>query len=164
MKKYKKILIFTLILLIAFFNSFNGSLWIFDFTNNITLSAELFGLSFAAYCFMFTPLCNISNNIKLNKKNLSYIESLIKELSDNIKFIFLCLVALILISIGHNFDIPLIKNPLEINFGLFTISSLKLYICNFFISIFIFLELYSLYDIMNAIFIIYKECFSYIKK
>lgn len=146
--KKKLIIIFSII-----FSFFLSLCYVKSIINDYILLIEilltLIGLSITAYTFIFVPIKNFSNS-----NNLDKIKILMKELKDNIKFLFYSVLVFLFIHFCMIINFPFLKNPLYLDFGLFTIMSLKHFVFDFISGIVFFLDLYSFFDLSNAIFIL----------
>lgn len=131
----------------------NQNIFLSDSKSLIEILLTLLGLSFTSFSFISSSIKNIINNSKKNVKNLEpFLNKLEKSIKEDIFLIFYSTIVLILINIITYIDIPLITNPINICFNLFTISSVKMFIINFFVSFITCLSIYSFYDLMKASF------------
>lgn len=129
--------------------------------NNITNNAELaiqilltlLGLCITSYTFICTP---ISNAVSKNKNLKESATNLLSKLEEDMKTIFLISLIIIVVSIMKNTDFAFIKNPIELDFGLFVIKSLKIFIVNTILSFCFLLGLSGFYDFTRASFKITK--------
>lgn len=155
----KKYIIISIIFFLSFICAVNGKMWFLNDSDIMTISLSVLGVSFTTYCFLFSPILNILEKIK-KIDNMEYnLNKLLDSLNKNLKFIFYCIIILLFVNIIYSINIAFISNPLNINFDLFRIISLKLFIKNLFYSLFLFLQLYAFYDTMTATFRIFKNCF-----
>lgn len=150
-----------LIILISFIFSINcNEVYVeesFIFGSILTI----LGVSFAAYTFLYTPLSNvIQNQTKVSRNLINLLKKLLKELADNIKFIFLSLLVVMLINMFYKINIPFLKDIYNIKILNIQVYSLKNLIYDFLkITIFNF-SFFAFYDIIDATFKIYNGCFN----
>lgn len=131
----------------------NQNIFLNDSKSLIEILLTILGLSFTSFSFISQSIKKIINNSKKNAKDLEpFLNSFEKSVQEDIFFIFYSIIVLILINIITYTDIPLITNPINICFSLFTISSVKMFIVNFFVSFITCLSIYSFYDLMKASF------------
>lgn len=131
----------------------NENIFLNDSKNLIEILLTILGLSFTSFSFMSSSIKSITRNSKRHSKELEpFLNKLEKSIQEDIFLIFYSIITLILINIITYIDIPLITNPTNINFNLFTINSVKIFIVNFSVSIVTCLSIYSFYDLMKASF------------
>lgn len=121
----------------------------------LTLVFTLLGLSLTAYTFIFTPLQNIINN-KNDKKISKILDQLLNNYEDNMKYMFFICIAIVILEFINNTNFIFIKNPLNIDFGIIVIKSLKETIIDSAISFLAMLSFWSFFDIMKATFVIVR--------
>lgn len=151
MKKF--LIYFTIFALSILFTIFTND----NITNNSELAMQilftLLGLCITSYTFICTP---ISNVVSKNKNLKASAINLLNKLEEDMKTIFLISLFIIAISVMKNIDFPFIKNPIELDFGLFVIKSLKTFIFNTILSFCFLLGLSGFYDFTLATFKITK--------
>ncbi len=145
------IVIFSLIVSISNYNSF-----LVDSTQLIPSLLELLALCLTAYTFIYSPL---SNFMKKNINIENELKELLNEFEKNILFIFLAAVLIIVFDIIKSINIPFINNPVNIDFGLFQINSLKSTVFKFLFSFLSSLSILALYDLIKGTFIILRISF-----
>jgi len=153
--KNKKILI-TGITIISFFmaiSKYKGLM--VDGNQIVPLLFTLLGLAVTAYTFIYSPIRDILTKGEVNKEKLS---KLLQEFENNILFVFRVAVVIILFDFCNQFDFPLLKNPTNLDLGIFKIESLKMVICNFIIGLLSSLSFLSLYDLFKGTFKILSFC------
>ncbi len=160
MKKYLIIILSVIVSIIASFTH-SENVFLVDSKSLINILLTLLGLCFTSFSFI-----SISINDILKKCKKNYNEDIklrLKKLLDSIQkdiiFILYATIALIIINILIYFNFPFIKNPMNVDFGLFIIPSLKNFILNFFVPLIFCLSLYSLYDIIKASFILLRKSY-----
>lgn len=87
------------------------------------------------------------------------LQKLLTSFEEDVMLIFFLTITIVIVNFFKIVDIPLIKNALNIDLGIFKITSLKEYILNFVISISACFSFYSLYDLMQATFKILRKSF-----
>ena len=150
----KKIYIYLIILILSIcFSICNNN----NITNNseliIPIILTLLGLCLTSYIFICSP---IGSTVSKNKKLKNSAINLLSKLEEDIKTIFFISLIIILLTIMKDINFVFIKDPLEIDFGLFVIKSFKLFILNSMISYFFMLSLVGFYDFIIASFKITK--------
>lgn len=121
----------------------------------VTLLFTLLGLAVTAYTFIYSPIRDIITNEKVSKEKLS---NLLQEFENNILFVFKVAIVIILFDFCNQFDFPLVKDPTNLDLGIFKIESLKMVICNFIIVFLSSLSFLSLYDLFKGTFKILSFC------
>ena len=87
------------------------------------------------------------------------MNKLLDSIQKDILLILYATIILIVFNTIYYLDFPLLKNPINVDFGLLEISSLKIFILNFIISFIFCLSIYSLYDLVKASFILLRKCY-----
>ena len=147
----KKVIIILCSCILSFITAINKVEIVFNDVNvMIQILFSILGLCLTAYTFILVP---INKLLKSNEK-INSVKKLLNEYKDNMIFIFFSSIILIFISIICKLDIPSLTNPTHIDFGLFEITSLKIFFKIFFEDSISFLCLYSFYDIMKSIFVL----------
>ena len=153
--KNKKALIM-LITIISFLmatSNYRGIL--IDGNQIVPLLFTLLGLAVTGYTFIYSPIRDIITKEEVNKEKLS---KLLQEFENNILFVFKVAIVIILFDFCNQFDFPLVKNPTNLDLGIFKIESLKMVICNFIIGFLSSLSFLSLYDLFKGTFKILSFC------
>lgn len=148
------IIIITILMISLIIGLTNVEIIFNDNNSMLQILLTCFGLCLTAYTFIITPVQNILSTKKEQDKSVS---RLLKEFKSNMGFIFISCVLLIFLDFFYRIDIPFISDPQNIEFELFNIPSLKHFFKIVLEDIFGFLSLYSLYDIMQSIFILVKS-------
>lgn len=133
----------------------NIHLMMYDLEITIPILLSIIGLSLTAYTFISVPIQKVAS--KKSDDKTKGIRSLLKEYKENMLFIFLSCIIYIIIDFILKINFPFIKNPCNLDFGLFQIISLKAVFYHSIQNILFFLSLYSFYDIMKATFIIIEK-------
>lgn len=150
-----------LILLVSFIFSINCSKVYVEESFIFNSILTILGVSFAAYTFLYTPLSNvIQNQPKLSINLIDLLKKLLKELADNIRFIFLGLLVILMLNLFYEINIPFFKDICNIKIFNMQVYSLKNLIYNFFKITIFNLNFYAFYDIIDATFKIYNGCFN----
>ena len=147
---YKYILIFVISILFTLSS-----------VNNITTKSELIiqllltllGLCITAYTFICSP---ISKKVSENTELYDEAINLIKKLEEDMKAIFYLTLIIIIVSVIKDSNIIFIKDPIDLDFGLFIIKSVKCFIFNNITSFCFLLGLCGFYDFFDASFILTK--------
>lgn len=158
----KKIVIIAICLFTSFVVALfsKGNPFLIDVKVLIPVLLTLLGLCFTAYTFIHTPILNVINKNKENKVLLiEKQKKLLNSLEEDMLLIFYSAILIVVINLTDYLDIPLIIDPTKINFGLFTIISVKESIVNFFVSLFSMISFYAFYDIIKATFKIFRSYF-----
>ena len=125
--------------------------------NSITSNAELtvqilltlLGLCITTYVFICSPISKAaSKKIELKKEAVN----LLKKLEDDMKAIFYITLIIIITSILKSTDFVLLKDPINLDFGLFIIKSFKLLTLNTVLTFSFNLGMLGFYDFISAIF------------
>lgn len=153
--KNKKILItgITIISFLMAISNYKGLM--VDGNQIVPLLFTLLGLAVTAYTFIYSPIRDILTKGEVNKEKLS---KLLQEFENNILFVFRVAIVIILFDFCNQFDFPLLKNPTNLDLGIFKIESLKMVICNFIIGLLSSLAFLSLYDLFKGTFKILSFC------
>lgn len=153
--KNKKVLIMgiTIIPFIMAISNYKGLM--VDGNQIVPLLFTLLGLAVTAYTFIYSPIRDILTKGEVNKEKLS---KLLQEFENNILFVFRVAIVIILFDFCNQFDFPLLKNPTNLDLGIFKIESLKMVICNFIIGLLSSLSFLSLYDLFKGTFKILSFC------
>lgn len=133
----------------------NENVFLTDSKNLINVLLTIIGLCFSSFSVISISIGNIIKK-SYNKKITKKIEKFISELQEDFFFIIYMIILLVISNLLLFTDIPLIKNPTNINFNVFIIKSCKYFICNFIFSISFCLSLYSFYDMIDATSILIK--------
>lgn len=159
----KKYLIIILCISIAIISSltYNQNIFLTDSKNLINILLTLLGLCFTSFSFISTSINEI---LKKSDKNSDddfrkKLDKLLNSIQKDILFILDATIVLIILNTIYYFNFPLLKNPTNVDFGLFVIPSLKQLILNFIISFIFNLSVYSLYDLIKATFILLRKCY-----
>lgn len=152
MNKSIKIIIVS-IMISLIMGVFNIEIVFNDCNTMIQILLSVLALSLTAYTFVLVPIQSILDNND-NPQNVSI---LLKEYMDDMKVIFFSSLFLIVIDFLYKLDFPFIINPINIDFELFKIDSLKFCFKLVMEDVICFLSLYSFYDIMNSIFILVES-------
>lgn len=160
MKKYLIIILCFIISLIASL-TYHENLFLTDSKNLINILLTLLGLCFTSFSFISTSINDIlkksdkNSDADLRKK----LDKLLDSIQKDILLILYATIALIVLNTIFYFDFPLLKNPIDIDFGLFIVPSLKNLSLNFIVSFIFNLSVYSLYDLIKASFILLRKCY-----
>ena len=119
----------------------------------IQIILTLLALSFTSYTLIFSPLSRINKKRNINK---SIIITFLKKIESSIKYIFYFSMILIAANFIINYDIPFIRNPLNIDFGIVVIKSLKKSIINIIVVLCSLNSIELFFDIMISSFTILK--------
>lgn len=130
-------------------------------SDNITNNAELviqilltlLGLCMTSYVFICSP---ISDVVTKNKDLKSSAINLLNKLEEDMKIIFYITLIIIFLTIIKDTNFMFIKNPCELDFGVFVIKSFKHFLFNTSISFCFILGLAGFYDFVIASFKITK--------
>ena len=153
--KNKKGLIMVIIIISFLMATSNYKGLLIDGNQIVTLLFTLLGLAVTAYTFIYSPIRDIITNEKVSKEKLS---NLLQEFENNILFVFKVAIVIILFDFCNQFDFPLVKDPTNLDLGIFKIESLKMVICNFIIVFLSSLSFLSLYDLFKGTFKILSFC------
>ena len=152
---YKYIVIFLISILFTLSSIYNIT------TNSeliIQLLLTLLGLCITAYTFVCGPISEkVSKNIELHEEAIE----LVKKLEEDMKAIFYLTIIIIVISVIKNSDIIFVKDPTNLDFGLFIIESLKNFLFNSMITFCFLLGLCGFYDFFDASFVLTKGLLFY---
>lgn len=159
----KKYLIIILCIIVALISSltYNQDVFLTDSKNLINILLTLLGLCFTSFSFISTSINDIlkksdkNSDDSLRKK----LDKLLDSIQKDILLILYATITLIILNTIHYFNFPFLNNPLNVDFGLFVISSLKQFVLNFVISFIFNLSVYSLYDLIKAAFILLRKCY-----
>lgn len=129
--------------------------------DNITNNAELviqilltlLGLCITSYIFICSP---ISDAVSKNEKLRGSAISLINKLEEDMKVTFFITLIIIFSAVMKNINFVFIKNPSQIDFGIFVIKSFKDFFFNTVITFCFVLGLAGFYDFIIASFKITK--------
>lgn len=150
--KKKLIYLFILLTSIIFTICTNDNI-----TNNsellIQILLTLLGLCITSYIFICSP---ISDVVSKNRDLKSSAINLLNKLEEDMKIIFYITLIIIFVTIMKNTNFIFIKNPCELNFGIFVIKSFKHFLFNTSISFCFILGLAGFYDFIIASFKITK--------
>lgn len=128
-----------------------------NITNNselvIQILLTLLGLCITSYIFICSP---ISDVVSKNRDLKSSAINLLNKLEEDMKIIFYITLIIIFVTIMKNTNFIFIKNPCELNFGIFVIKSFKHFLFNTSISFCFILGLAGFYDFIIASFKITK--------
>lgn len=156
----KKIIISIIVFVSLVVSLFDGNAYLTDSEQLTPLLFTIFGLCLTSYTFIYSPINDlIKRDEKRKKINNLKLKIMLKNLEENMILIFFSAVFIIIFGIFKDINIPYIKNPVGLDFGIFFVPSLKVTIANFFISLLSFLSFYALYDIMMATFKIIRKNF-----
>lgn len=153
--KNKKVLIMVIIIISFLMATSNYKGLLIDGNQIVTLLFTLLGLAVTAYTFIYSPIRDIITKEKVSKEKLS---NLLQEFENNILFVFKVAIVIILFDFCNQFDFPLVKDPTNLDLGIFKIESLKMVICNFIIVFLSSLSFLSLYDLFKGTFKILSFC------
>ena len=160
MKKYIIIVLCIIISLIASLTNLD-SIFLTDSKNLINILLTLLGLCFTSFSFISTSINDILK--KYNKDNdenfREKLNKLLNSIQKDIVLILYATIILIVFNTIYYFDFPFIKNPMNVDFGLLIIPSLKSFVINFINSFIFCLSMYSLYDLVKASFILLRKCY-----
>lgn len=159
----KKYLIISLCVIVSILASlaYSSNIFLTDSKSLIETLLTLLGLCFTSFSFISTSINDI---LKKSDKNTDKalrirLDKLLDSIQKDILLIFYATIILIIINIFCYFDFPLLNNPINLDFGLFVIPSLKQFSLNFLVSFIFCLSLYSLYDLIKASFILLRKCY-----
>lgn len=157
--KTKIIIIVSIIISIISSTVCNNITFLTDAKSLISIMLTILGLCFTSFSFISSSILKILNMNKENKNLSKKANNILSNIEENIFFIFYSVIILAILNLINNLDIPLIKNPTNLDFGIINILSLKQSIINFISSLLFLLTLYALYDIMKASFRLIKNCY-----
>lgn len=135
---------------------FNIELIFNDNKTMIQTLLSILGLALTSYTFVLVPIQNIVDD---NKEKNALVNRLLKEYKDNMQFIFFSCIFLIAVDLIYKINFPFISDPLNIDFGLFKIYSLKTFLRITIEDFLCIISLYSFYDIIKSIFILVSNSF-----
>lgn len=160
MKKYIIIILCSIISLISSL-TYSENVFLTDSKNLIGILLTLLGLCFTSFSFISTSINDIlkKSNKGNDKKLRVKLNKLLDSIQKDILLILYATIILIVFNTIYYLDFPLLKNPINVDFGLLEISSLKIFIFNFIISFIFCLSIYSLYDLVKASFILLRKCY-----
>lgn len=153
----RKITIISIIIILSFFVASTNESFIINAELLIPFLFTVLGLCLTAYTFIYAPISEILK--KESMKNEEAKQKLLTSFEEDMMLIFFLTITIICVDFLKYFDIPLIKNVLNLDLGILKINSLKEYFFNFIISISAGLSFYSLYDLMRATFKILRKSF-----
>ena len=151
----QKIIIILSIVVSFFINVFNAQSIMNNAEIMIQILFSILGLALTVYSLIFVPLQNKLSTDEETRKDL--IRKILKEYQDDLQLIFWACVIIIIIEIILSINFPFIKNPQNIDFGLFCINSLKHVMFKTIQCVLVILSIYSLYDLMKATFILLEH-------
>ena len=157
--KTKIIIIVSIIISIISSTVCNNITFLTDAKSLISIMLTILGLCFTSFSFISSSILKILNMNKENKNLSKKANNILSNIEENIFFIFYSVIILAILNLINNLDIPLIKNPTKLDFGIINILSLKQSIINFISSLLFLLTLYALHDIMKASFRLIKNCY-----
>ncbi len=160
MKKYIIIILCSIISIISSL-TYSENVFLTDSKNLIGILLTLLGLCFTSFSFISTSINDIlkKSNKGNDKKLRVKLNKLLDSIQKDILLILYATIILIVFNTIYYLDFPLLKNPINVDFGLLEISSLKIFILNFIISFIFCLSIYSLYDLVKASFILLRKCY-----
>ena len=160
MKKYIIIILCSIISIISSL-TYSENVFLTDSKNLIGILLTLLGLCFTSFSFISTSIHDIlkKSNKGNDKKLRVKLNKLLDSIQKDILLILYATIILIVFNTIYYLDFPLLKNPINVDFGLLEISSLKIFILNFIISFIFCLSIYSLYDLVKASFILLRKCY-----
>lgn len=160
MKKYIIIILCSIISIISSL-TYSKNVFLTDSKNLIGILLTLLGLCFTSFSFISTSINDIlkKSNKGNDKKLRVKLNKLLDSIQKDILLILYATIILIVFNTIYYLDFPLLKNPINVDFGLLEISSLKIFILNFIISFIFCLSIYSLYDLVKASFILLRKCY-----
>ena len=160
MKKYIIIILCSIISIISSL-TYSENVFLTDSKNLIGILLTLLGLCFTSFSFISTSINDIlkKSNKGNDKKLRVKLNKLLDSIQKDILLILYATIILIVFNTIYYLDFPLLKNPINVDFGLLEISSLKIFIFNFIISFIFCLSIYSLYDLVKASFILLRKCY-----
>lgn len=160
MKKYIIIILCSIISIISSL-TYSENVFLTDSKNLIGILLTLLGLCFTSFSFISTSINDIlkKSNKGNDKKLRVKLNKLLDSIQKDILVILYATIILIVFNTIYYLDFPLLKNPINVDFGLLEISSLKIFILNFIISFIFCLSIYSLYDLVKASFILLRKCY-----
>lgn len=129
--------------------------------DNITNNAELvlqilltlLGLCITSYVFICSPISEVASKNKQLKRDAI---NLVSKLEEDMKGMFYITLVIIFVTIMGNTDLVFIKNPCEMDFGIFVIKSFKHFLINASITFCFMLGMAGFYDFIVASFKITK--------
>lgn len=120
----------------------------------IGIELSLLAVSYTVFSFIHFPLMQLNKD---NSTNGEFGECLLRVLNENeqnIKYMFIVIVSMLVLNFLLSIDIPLISSQLFINN-----VSIKVYILYIFMNFFTISFFISFYDILCASFMIFKSQF-----
>lgn len=156
----RKITIISIIIILSFFVASTNESFIINAELLIPFLFTVLGLCLTAYTFIYAPISEILKKESMkNEEAKQKLQKLLTSFEEDMMLIFFLTIIIICVDFLKYFDIPLIKNVLNLDLGILKINSLKEYFFNFIISISAGLSFYSLYDLMRATFKILRKSF-----
>ena len=156
----KKITIISLITILSFFVGTIRESFIINVEVLAPFLFTLLGLCLTAYTFIYAPISEILKKDSMkNDESKQRLQKLLGSFEEDMMLIFFMTIIIIILDFMKYIDIPLLKNVLNLDFGIVKIDSLKEYSFNFIISMSACLSFYALYDLMQATFKILRKSF-----
>ena len=158
----KKNFIIIFCILISSINGlfYNNDVFLMDSKNLISILLTVLGLCFSGFSFVSSSITNIIKKNNNNENLMIKSQKIITSIEEDIFLILYLIIILVISNLFLYLDIPLINNPSNINFGLFTVISIKQSIFNFIFSFSFCLSFYAFYDLIKATFNLLKNCYN----
>ncbi len=157
----KKKVIILMCILLSFVSGLciNTDVFLTDSKSLIGILLTLLGLCFSGFSFISSSITGIIK--KNNNKEKLKIKSreIIKSIEEDIFLILYLIIILIICNLVLYLDIPFVKNPINVDFDLFIIVSMKKFIFNFLSSFSFCLSFYAFYDLIKATFNLLRSCY-----
>lgn len=156
----KKIAIISIVIIISLFAASTTNSFIINAGELIPFLFTILGLSITAYTFIYAPISKILEKESMkNDEAKQKLQKLLTSFEEDMMLIFFLTITIVIIDLFKFLDIPLVKNVLNLDLGIFKIMSLKEYILNFIIALSACFSFYSLYDLIQATFKILRKSF-----
>lgn len=157
----KNIIIISIIVIISLVAASTYNAFIIDAEALIPFLFTILGLCLTAYTFIYAPIGEILKKDSMkNKDSKNKLKKMLESFEEDMMIIFASTIVIVIVDFLKHYDIPLVKNPLNVDFGIIKIRSSKEYFFNFIISTGAGISFYSLYDLMQATFKILKNNFN----
>lgn len=135
----------------------NNNIFLVDSKNLIGILLTVLGLCFSGISFISSSITKIIKRNENSEELLKQSRTIINSVEEDLFLIFKLIVVLVVFNLFIYIDVPFIKDQVNLDFGLFFITSLKQSICNFVFSMCVSLSFYSFYDLIKAAFNLLKN-------
>lgn len=156
----KKIIVISIITTLSFLSASTCDSFVTNAEVLIPFLFTILGLCLTSYTFIYAPICEILKKESMkNDESRKKLEKLLNSFEEDMMLIFFLTIIILIVDFFREYDIPLVKNAMNIDLGVVTIKSLKEYFFNFIISISAGFSFFALYDLMQATFKILRKNF-----